>query len=193
MTTNLCTIRRTMVVRSFPTSRANTIVLLWVTGICEAVKASCVSWACFLLLPKLKRRPPTLDAYLEGCSFYQWIVGDEMFDPLIMLFPYDPWKSVPYSEFVRWVPPPPNPLEMTKVEKVDAALRRLANPPRCHCGVSARLITPSQRGAFTTFYHCGLPYYVSSHETNLSLSLYAFCTYNVTLGTCVFLERVLIL
>ena len=39
---------------------------------------------------QLKRHPPTLDAYLEGCSFYQWIDGDEMFDPLIMLFPYDP-------------------------------------------------------------------------------------------------------
>jgi hypothetical protein len=30
---------------------------------------------------QLKRRPPKLDAYLEGCSFYQWIDGDEMFDP----------------------------------------------------------------------------------------------------------------
>ena len=75
---------------------------------------------------------------------------------------------------------------MTEAEKVDAALHRLANPPRCHCGVSARLTTPSQREAFTAFYRCGLPDYVSSHESNLSLSLYAFCTYNVTLGTCVF-------
>ena len=39
------------------------------------------------------------------------------------------------------------------------------------------------------FYRCGLPDYVSSHESNLSLSLCAFCTYNVTLGTCVFLQR----
>ena len=30
---------------------------------------------------------------------------------------------------------------------------------------------------------------MSSHESNLSLSLYAFCTLNVTLGTCVFLQR----
>ena len=75
---------------------------------------------------------------------------------------------------------------MTEAEKVDVALRRLANPPRCHCGVSVRLTTPSQRGAFTAFYHYGLPDYVSSHESNLSLSLYAFCTYNVTLGTFVF-------
>ena len=39
---------------------------------------------------QLKRCPPTLDAYLEGCSFYQWIDGGEMFEPLIILFPYDP-------------------------------------------------------------------------------------------------------
>ena len=109
-----------------------------------------------------------------------------MFDPSIMLFPYDPWKSVPYSEFVRWVPPPLNPPKTIEAEKVDAALRRLANPPRCHCGVLARLTTPSQRGAFTAFYRCGYPDYVSSHESNLSLSLYAFCTYNVAIGTCVF-------
>ena len=88
-----------------------------------------------------------------------------------MLFPYDPWKSVPYAEYVRWVLPPPNPPEMPEAEMVDAALRRLANPPRCHCGVLARLTTPSQRGAFTTFYGCGLPDYVSSHKNNLSLSL----------------------
>ena len=75
---------------------------------------------------------------------------------------------------------------MTEAEKVDAALRRLANPPRCYCGVSAQLTTPSLRGAFIAFYRYGFPDYVSSHENNLSLSLYAFCTYNVTLGTFVF-------
>jgi hypothetical protein len=104
-----------------------------------------------------------------------------MFDPSIMLFPYDPWKSVPYSEFICWVPPPPNPPEMTEAEKVDIALRCLANPPKCHYGVSALLTTLSQRRAFTPFYRCGLPDYVSRHEINLSLSLYVFCTYNVTL------------
>jgi hypothetical protein len=102
-----------------------------------------------------------------------------------MLFPYDPWKSIPYSEFVRWVPPPPNPSKMTEA-KVDVVLRRRANPTRCHCGVSALLTTPSQPGAFTAFYHYGLPHYVSSHESKLSLSLYAFCIYNVTVGTFVF-------
>jgi hypothetical protein len=62
---------------------------------------------------QLKSRPPTLDAYLQGCNFYQLIDGDEMFDPMIMLFPYGPWKSVPCSEFVCWVRPAPNPPEMT--------------------------------------------------------------------------------
>ncbi|CAD6266074.1 unnamed protein product [Miscanthus lutarioriparius] len=66
---------------------------------------------------QLKHRPPTLDAYLEGCSFYQWIDGDEMFDPSIMFFPSDPWKSVPYLEFVRWVLPPPNLPKITEAEK----------------------------------------------------------------------------
>jgi hypothetical protein len=49
-------------------------------------------------LCKLKRRPPTLDAYLSGCNFFQWIDGHEMFDPLIRLFPDDPWNSCSYSE-----------------------------------------------------------------------------------------------
>jgi hypothetical protein len=135
------------------------------------VLSRCAFYCC-----QLKRRPPTLDAYIERRNFYQWIDGDEMFEPFIMLFPYDPWKSVPYAEYVCWVPPPSNPPEMTEAEKVDAALRRLANPPRCHCGVSVRLTTPNQRGAFTAFYRCGLSDYVSSHESNLSLSLYVFCT-----------------
>ena len=103
-----------------------------------------------------------------------------MFDPLIRLFPYNPWKSWPYLEFVRWVAPPPNPSEMTEGEKVDAALKRLANPPRCHCGLSAILTTPSQRGAFTPFYRCGLPDYVSAHAINLfSEVLCFFAHYNI--------------
>jgi hypothetical protein len=68
------------------------------------------------------KRPPRLDSYLNACNFFRWIDGHEMFDPLIRLFPYDPWKSWPYDEFVRWVPPTPNPPEMTEGEKVDAAL-----------------------------------------------------------------------
>ena len=77
---------------------------------------------------------------------------------------------------------------MRKAEKVDTALRCVANPPKCHYGVSTLLTTSSQCRAFTPFYRCGLPDYISSHKRNVTLSLYAFCTYNVTLGTCVFLQ-----
>jgi len=109
-----------------------------------------------------------------------------MFDPLIRLFPYYPWKSWPYSKIVCWVPHPPNPLEMTKEEKTDTSLYRLANPPRCHYGVLAILTTPSQRGAFTPFYRCGLPCSVSCHAINPFGSFSLFCTYNITVATFVF-------
>jgi hypothetical protein len=62
-----------------------------------------------------------------------------------MLFPYDPWKSSPYDEFVRWVPPPWNPHEMIELEKVDAALNRLVNRPRCHCDMVAVLQLQARR------------------------------------------------
>jgi hypothetical protein len=90
-----------------------------------------------------------------------------MFDPSIMLFSYDPWKSSPYDEFVRWVPPPPNPLEMTELKKVDAALNRLINRLRCHYDMVAVLQLPSQKGMFTPFYRCGQRDYVSAHAMNL--------------------------
>ena len=51
---------------------------------------------------QLRRHPSQLGSFIDGCNFYQWIDGDEMFDPNIMLFPYDPWKSCPYDEFVQW-------------------------------------------------------------------------------------------
>jgi hypothetical protein len=69
---------------------------------------------------------------------------------------------------------------MTEEEKVDAALHRLANPPRCHCGVSAMLTTPSQRGAFTAFYRCGLPGSVSDHG-NHPLRSFIVCFPHTTL------------
>jgi hypothetical protein len=102
------------------------------------------------------------------------------------LFPYDPWKSVPYSKFVRWVQSPPNPPKLIEAEKLTAALRRLMNPPRCHCGLSARLTTPSKPGAFIPFYYYGLPDAVSYHESKVSLSSSAFCIYNVILATLFF-------
>lgn len=72
---------------------------------------------------------------------------------------------------------------MTEEEKIDASLYRRANPPHCHYGLSAVLVTLSQRGAFTPFYRCGLPDSVSSHAMNVFGSFYVFCTYNITLKT----------
>ena len=92
---------------------------------------------------QLRRRPSNLECALDRCKFYQWIDGEDMVDTKIMLFPYDPWKSCPYEEFVRWVPPPANPPKMTEGEKIDAALNRLVNHPTCHCGKTAVLQVPS--------------------------------------------------
>jgi hypothetical protein len=116
---------------------------------------------------QLRRCPSQLRSFIDGCNFYQWMDGDEMFDPSIMLFPYDPWKSCPYDEFVRWVRRALNPPEMTKLEKVDAALNHLVNRPRCHCDMVAVLQLPSQKGMFTPFYRCGQRDYVSAHAMNL--------------------------
>jgi hypothetical protein len=71
-----------------------------------------------------------------------------------MFFPYDPWKSVLYPEFVRWVPPPSNPPEMTNMEKLYVALDHRVNPPKCHCDKVAVLQEPSKDKLFTLFYRC---------------------------------------
>jgi hypothetical protein len=41
-----------------------------------------------------------------------------------MYFPYDPWKSVPKSEYVPWVTPLGNPPEMEALEMWMAATER---------------------------------------------------------------------
>ncbi|TVU41699.1 hypothetical protein EJB05_15242, partial [Eragrostis curvula] len=56
----------------------------------------------------------------DECFFFQWIDGQEMYDPRILLFPWNQ-KSYEYKNFKRWVPPPPNPPPMTNDEKVVAA------------------------------------------------------------------------
>ena len=55
------------------------------------------------------------------CWFFQWIDGPEKYDPRIRLFPYESEKLVPYHEFRRWVPPPPNPPPMTVDERMAAS------------------------------------------------------------------------
>jgi hypothetical protein len=54
--------------------------------------------------------------------------------PSIWLFPWLESVVQPYHEFRRWVPPPPNPPEMTFQEKQEAGCKRVSNPSLCHCG-----------------------------------------------------------
>ena len=87
------------------------------------------------------------------CFFFQWIDGLDKFDPRIWLFPYYPSESWPYNEFRRWVPPPPNPAAMTEEEKQEAAIYRVNNPPKCHCGV-----VPNFKGLILVSLQSSLPF-----------------------------------
>ena len=97
------------------------------------------------------------------CFFFQWIDGPDKFDPRIRLFPYYRSESWAYNEFRRWVPPPPNPPPMTEEEKQEAAIYRVNNPPKCHCGVRAKLQRPNigVPPKFTPFFRCSLKTRVS--------------------------------
>ncbi|KAG2565784.1 uncharacterized protein LOC120681073 [Panicum virgatum] len=90
--------------------------------------------------------------------FFQWINGPDKFDPRIWLFPYYQSESWAYNEFRQWVPPPPNPPPMTEEEKQEAAIYRVNNPPKCHCGVRAKLQRPNigVPPKFTPFFRCSL-------------------------------------
>jgi hypothetical protein len=75
----------------------------------------------------------------DRCRFFQWIDGPEIFDPQILLFPYDRNESSPLRSFKRWVPLPPNPLPLTNEEKDETSTCRVHNPPVCRCGYRAEL------------------------------------------------------
>ncbi|KAF8714888.1 hypothetical protein HU200_027424 [Digitaria exilis] len=96
--------------------------------------------------------------YAVTCDFFQWIDGPEKFDPRIRLFPYHDEETKPFHEFKRWVPPPPNPPQMTWEEKQEAASVRVRNPPICHCGFPCRLVHPNNKLSvkFTPFFRCKL-------------------------------------
>ncbi|TVU34630.1 hypothetical protein EJB05_16471 [Eragrostis curvula] len=91
----------------------------------------------------------------DECFFFQWIDGQEMYDPRILLFPWNR-KSFEYKAFKRWVPPPPNPPPMTNDEKVAAARLRVRNPPLCHCEYWSELETPPVGLDYTPFFRCAL-------------------------------------
>jgi hypothetical protein len=62
----------------------------------------------------------------------------------------------PYHEFKRWVPPPPNPPEMTFQEKQEVGCKHVSNPPLCHCGRPSKLQLPDLDlpDKFTPFFRC---------------------------------------
>jgi hypothetical protein len=84
-----------------------------------------------------------------------------------MYFPYDPWKSVPMSEYVPWVPPPGNPSKMEALEMWMAAMERKKHPPRCHYGKEAVLQEPSKPGMFDPFFRYGQRGAVSVHSSTI--------------------------
>ena len=97
------------------------------------------------------------------CYFFQWIDGPEKYDPRIRLFPYLSTELKTYSEFKRWVPPPPNPTPMAKEEKAEATCIHVRSPPLCHGGIRCKLQRPNIGGPpkLTPFFRCKLKTQVS--------------------------------
>jgi hypothetical protein len=80
-----------------------------------------------------------------------------MFDPQIILFPYDRNESFPYRSFKRWVPPPQNSPPMTDVEKEEATTHHVSNPPLCKCRYQSELVNPPTGLDYTPFWRCPVP------------------------------------
>lgn len=93
---------------------------------------------------------------VEPCKFFKWIDGPEAYDPRIRLFSWRPDVTTPYHQFNRWVPPPPNPPEMTEAEKAEASARLEVNPPLCHCNYRSMLLRPNHGVEFIPFFRCAL-------------------------------------
>jgi hypothetical protein len=87
------------------------------------------------------------------CRFFQWIDGPEIFDPQIILFPYDRNESSPLRSFKRWVPPPP----MADEENDEATTRHVRNPPMCKFGYRTELVNLPARLDYTLFFCCLIP------------------------------------
>jgi hypothetical protein len=110
----------------------------------------------------------------DRCRFFQWIDGLEMFDPQILLFPYDRNKSYPLHSFKCWVSPPPNPPPMTDEKKDEATTHHVHNPPAYKCGYYAELVNPPAKLDYTPFFCCPI-----SLSIILYKRLYIFCAQNI--------------
>jgi hypothetical protein len=75
-----------------------------------------------------------------------------MFNPQILLFPYDRNESSPLRSFKYWVPPPPNLLLMTDEEKEEVTTHRVCNSPTCKCGYRSELVNPPAGLDYTLFW-----------------------------------------
>jgi hypothetical protein len=80
-----------------------------------------------------------------------------MFDPHILLSPYNRNDSSPLRYFKRWVPLPSNSPPMTDEEKDEASTRRVRNPPACKCGYRADLVNLCSGLDYILFFRCPIP------------------------------------
>jgi hypothetical protein len=75
-----------------------------------------------------------------------------MWNPQILLFPYNRNESFLYHNFNRWVLPPLNPLPMTDEEKEEATTRHVSHPPLCKYGYHSELVNPLTGLDYTPFW-----------------------------------------
>jgi hypothetical protein len=74
-----------------------------------------------------------------------------MWNPQILLFPYDRNESCLYHSFNRWVPPSLNPPPMVDEEKEEATTRHVSHPHLCKCGYRFKLANPPIGLDYTLF------------------------------------------
>jgi hypothetical protein len=101
------------------------------------------------------------------CSLFQWIDGPEIFDPQILLFPYDRNESFPYCSFKHWIPPPPNVPPMIDEEE-KAITCRVSHPPLWKCGYRLELANLPIGLDYTPLWRCPIPLSVIARKTCLS-------------------------
>jgi hypothetical protein len=84
-----------------------------------------------------------------------------MCDQRYIQYPHTRHRATPYESFQRWVPPAPFGTPMSDEEKVEAAERRVRNPPLCKCNYRAELVTPPVEMRHDSFFRCPIKLTVS--------------------------------